>query len=837
MFNKKNKKGLTIAVIVIAVIAILVAVLIPTIGRLIAKENPAIDNSLVKSINAQLAIAEQRDGKNTTMYDALLDAKEAGYIVSKINAWSNNQLIWDETIDRFALIDAEGNLVAGEIKATNNVNLWKISKNVDDTYSTYYIGTEKVINTSNGFDAGDVEGITEINYSNSGASKSVVIRTNGGTLTINAPLDTVKHYGDAQVITLTAVDNNSYYEHGSVNLVNIKKGRLVITNDAKAEVDMIYLSATNKAYDGIILATQSGSTLPDVVAREFVELPENGSKLVVTIQTDVNAEGQHPTKTEEIYLYPESDVKEVEKGYDVSDLGLLVVEAISEEAKEQAGGQITNSELLEVVEKTKTTELETITEKATLFAGGKGTAEKPYRIGNVDDLIALSNKVAGGESYAGKYFIMTADIDMKDVPWGVENGDETIYCIGTKTTPFSGNFNGQGHNIENLSNNKRNAADEYTAPTSGSVGGIFALFGYIKGDVTIQNVNIYVDANVSDSEGTAGLISIVEKTDDHKFTINIENVKIYGLIVANEKAAGFIYANNDNKEGNKVFNFKNCVNYATITSRSKTSGFFSQPQNYDVINFVNCQNKGNISITKESDGTYSSYTGYGVAAGFISNVQGATVNYDSKSVNNGIIEAPLAVNYHAPTALKMNNGIWNGKVSCSYNMITRAKGVIMTESSKAYAKFAEDELKLPHAFDGLLYKTNNEYVVEVSSSTAPAGTARYTAEEWADVSTNLNYGTGAADTIANSTAPLTIKLLYDLTWNRTLNFTGSGRPIVIDLNGHTLTVSATMFSGQNGYSIKYQNGEIQVHESIDILSTTGKGTVTYENVTGDINKE
>ena len=72
----------------------------------------------------------------------------------------------------------------------------------------------------------------------------VVIRTNGGTLTINAPADTVKHYGNAQVVTLTAVSTSSYYEYGSVNLVDIKNGRLVITNAEGAEVGTIYLTAT-----------------------------------------------------------------------------------------------------------------------------------------------------------------------------------------------------------------------------------------------------------------------------------------------------------------------------------------------------------------------------------------------------------------------------------------------------------------------------------------------------------------------------------------------------------------------------------------------------------------
>ena len=78
---------------------------------MITKANIATDSSIVKNINTQLAIAEVEDGKNPTMFDALLDAKEAGFLVSNINARSDNQLVWDETIDRFALIDKNGNVI------------------------------------------------------------------------------------------------------------------------------------------------------------------------------------------------------------------------------------------------------------------------------------------------------------------------------------------------------------------------------------------------------------------------------------------------------------------------------------------------------------------------------------------------------------------------------------------------------------------------------------------------------------------------------------------------------------------------------------------------------
>ena len=61
MFKKKTKKGFTIVelVIVIAVIAILSAVLIPTFAGLINKANISADKTLVRNLNTSLAISSE----------------------------------------------------------------------------------------------------------------------------------------------------------------------------------------------------------------------------------------------------------------------------------------------------------------------------------------------------------------------------------------------------------------------------------------------------------------------------------------------------------------------------------------------------------------------------------------------------------------------------------------------------------------------------------------------------------------------------------------------------------------------------------------------------------
>ena len=238
--KKNNKKGFTIVelVIVIAVIAILAAVLIPTFSSVIKKAKVNNDIQLVRNLNTALATDNK---KHETMQDALDAAAEFGYDIVKINASAtDNEILWDGVNDVFCYLkDGAIEYIPNSVSGTASLNandyrLWKISDTVDETYSTYYTGSATTINTSKGFDAGTTTGITVINYTNNGAQQNaVVIRTNGGKLTIDAENDTIHHYGDIENLKITAVDTNSYHEHGKVGFVSIAEGRFVSEANSK----------------------------------------------------------------------------------------------------------------------------------------------------------------------------------------------------------------------------------------------------------------------------------------------------------------------------------------------------------------------------------------------------------------------------------------------------------------------------------------------------------------------------------------------------------------------------------------------------------------------------
>ena len=128
---------------------------------------------------------------------------------------------------------------------------------------------------------------------------------------------------------------------------------------------------------------------------------------------------------------------------------------------------------------------------ATAFAGGDGSESSPYEISSAEELQYLSDLLADKDDqiseYRKKNYILTADISLNDTSdyanWS-ENGPEYDWRpIGTEAT-FCGVFDGNGHTISGLYQNKD--LQEDNADASSDHSGLFA-------DVycaTIKNLNL-----------------------------------------------------------------------------------------------------------------------------------------------------------------------------------------------------------------------------------------------------------------------------------------------------------------------------------------------------------
>ncbi len=202
---------------------------------------------------------------------------------------------------------------------------------------------------------------------------------------------------------------------------------------------------------------------------------------------------------------------------------------------------------------------------------GKGTAENPYEIRNVNDLKLLAEKVNGGEKYENTYFKQTANIDLENEPnWTPIGGTVIEHPSTWEISVFKGNYDGDGYKITNLT----------TTEDSNHVG----LFGKVE-DATIQNCNI--TGNVNGYNYVGGIVGGVGvKT-------KILNCSFQGSVMGESDCVGGIVGETSAEcevsgcfargkveglqkvggiAGKGVGTIKNCYALADVTARDRIAG-------------------------------------------------------------------------------------------------------------------------------------------------------------------------------------------------------------------------------------------------------------------------
>ena len=172
---------------------------------------------------------------------------------------------------------------------------------------------------------------------------------------------------------------------------------------------------------------------------------------------------------------------------------------------------------------------------------GAGTADDPYRLSSKADLKKLAEKVNAGEGYSGKYFKLTASVDL--------NNEEWTPIGNTKATPFRGYFNGDSYTISNL---KINAPEQVGA----------GLFGYVNGSKTLENLNL-LNVDISAKSAVGSFVGSTINSYTFK-NIHADNVTISG----NYKVGGLV--------GDGYFKAIDCsVGYATSSNKNYVTGIYS----------------------------------------------------------------------------------------------------------------------------------------------------------------------------------------------------------------------------------------------------------------------
>lgn len=319
--RKNTKKGFTLVelVIVIAVIAVLSAIIIPVTSSVVQNAKETVDKTTVKALNDALAQDEAKNGKRTLYSDVINAMENYGYGVDKLTPLSSGDILWDSVNNTFVLYK-DGKEVfrqKGSSRDVKDTELWMVANSDADiknnSYSVYLAKNfaEYGISVTSGVDVG--ENNINVDYRNTtGATQNVIIRTNGGKLTVDAPKDTINHYGSAGYVEIKAVANESYHEFGEVNLASIETGRFVAESTA-------LVVRVHVAGNGAILKEENGASVWDYTKTSGVSISSVENKKDVEIKESSAISAAEAEEAQNTNVTKEGGVAEI-NGLQFADL-------------------------------------------------------------------------------------------------------------------------------------------------------------------------------------------------------------------------------------------------------------------------------------------------------------------------------------------------------------------------------------------------------------------------------------------------------------------------------------------------------------------------------------
>lgn len=318
MMKRNTEKGFTVVelVIVVAVIAILAAVLVPTFSKVVRNAKVSKDVSLCKNTNIALAMREATDGRPTLASDAIGGILNDGFVLNRLTPTAEGcYVVYDLTNNRFALLDNGFDIVYSETEISDDLYLLTGDQNtidkakLNETYSfKYLITTNENLTLDNSFDA---RLIADCNVTLKTDNTECFIVTDGGNIVINAPQATITHIGNADTVTVDKVSGNSYHVQGTVNELILRSGRVVVEGDSVVDVIVIpedaddysifVESADEKTNQGEI-----GKVIVNAATQEVVVKDKN-SGVVVGVYCPTLPLGD--TDKDVVFVYKNEDIK------------------------------------------------------------------------------------------------------------------------------------------------------------------------------------------------------------------------------------------------------------------------------------------------------------------------------------------------------------------------------------------------------------------------------------------------------------------------------------------------------------------------------------------------
>ena len=292
-----------------------------------------------------------------------------------------------------------------------------------------------------------------------------------------------------------------------------------------------------------------------------------------------------------------------------------------------------------------------------------GSTDHPYEISCIEDLVVLSNisrgkgnyiengeiKEAERNTFSGKNFILTQTLNFNStvsyadlsMTWRYDE-EEEAYVIDENNTQnlrellidrngvgfvpisentgsvhlmFSGIFDGQNYEIQNLYENTKNGGGLFNTVYRATLKNLNLVDVYYEcqGGAGITGVafgsklyNLYISGNINSSSSIGGIVGSVWGDVEIINCCNLANLQ-------GSSVGGII--NFDDINGNTII--VNCYNLGKIVGKSSTSGIIGNAYNTGTRNIINTCSLGIISKTSGTSKNFYNVSG------------GATVSLDN----------------------------------------------------------------------------------------------------------------------------------------------------------------------------------------------------------------
>lgn len=318
-----KKRGFTIIelVIVIAVIAILAAVLIPTFANIIQKANVANDVALARNMNTILIADEATNGRSTDMYDVLIALEQGGFKLENLNPRADgNVFAWDKANNQIVYLEkgsAKPIFQAKEIGA-NKGDLYITTRKAEvfadyPGYSYYFASDIKGDITLKGgscLDTGEfaLDGNVYVQTENDVEIHGTI----KNTITVNSASGKITNYSVVENVVIEKTASTSYHERGHVGAMEIKDsltGKVVLENDAYVEKLTNNGTSGTVESKGYVKAVDENSSNTSVTANPNEYVLEIGTyDQLVNFRNKVNAGASYSGTT--VKLTADIDISE-----------------------------------------------------------------------------------------------------------------------------------------------------------------------------------------------------------------------------------------------------------------------------------------------------------------------------------------------------------------------------------------------------------------------------------------------------------------------------------------------------------------------------------------------